>query len=347
MSLPIHIYMQRCLELADHGSGYAAPNPMVGAVLVCNDQIIGEGFHKAFGQPHAEVNAIEDAIQKGKTGLLSESTLFVNLEPCSHTGKTPPCTDLILKYRIPHLVIGMTDPFPEVNGRGIEKLRSAGIKVEVGVLETEARELNKRFITYFEKRRPFVLLKFAQTADRFIAPSAGRNRKISNETTDILVHRWRSQEGAILVGKHTVETDNPLLTTRHWPGKNPLRITIDRQLRLPLSLNIFNADSPTLVFNELKNEIKGNTEFMQIDFQKNILTQILEALYRKKINSVMVEGGSNLIGQFVEQGIWDEAIIITSDKKFGSGIPAPEISGTVFWTIDSTGDTITSLRPNS
>ena len=340
------IFISRCLELAQNGSGQTAPNPMVGAVLVYEEKIIGEGFHHSFGEHHAEVNAINQSIEKGNEHLLNKSVLYVNLEPCSHSGKTPPCTDLIIKHRIPKVVIGCKDPFPEVNGRGIKKLLDAGIKVETGILEKESLELNRRFITFHIKKRPFIILKFAQTSNHYIAPIQNTSKKISNEYTDILVHKWRSEEAAIMVGTKTAELDNPLLTVRKWQGKNPLRVVIDRNLRLPKNINLFDRSSSTLVFNEIKNDIEKNIEFIRIDFNENVIAKIISSLYERKILSLMVEGGRNLLSQFIENNLWDEARIITSDKFFAEGIRSPDIHGRVISASKVTGDNIVILQPD-
>ncbi|MFI5128490.1 MAG: bifunctional diaminohydroxyphosphoribosylaminopyrimidine deaminase/5-amino-6-(5-phosphoribosylamino)uracil reductase RibD, partial [Chitinophagales bacterium] len=251
--------MYRCLELAKLGAGQVAPNPMVGAVLVHDDRIIGEGYHQKYGEAHAEVNCIGQAALSGLTDAISQSTLYVSLEPCSHFGKTPPCTDLIIKHKIPKVVIGCRDPFKEVNGKGIEKLIAAGIEVQQGVLEKECIDLNKRFLTFHTQHRPYIILKWAETADGFMAPPApqGGIREesvrqrllISNEYTNRLVHRWRSEEAAILVGTNTIENDDPELTTRLWPGHSPVRLIVDMNLRLPSSLKVFNGQEETIIFN--------------------------------------------------------------------------------------------------
>ena len=344
--IPDSMFIARCLELAQNGSGFVAPNPMVGAVLVYNNKIIGEGFHQAFGEPHAEVNAINQSIENGNKYLLDKSVLYVNLEPCSHSGKTPPCSDLIIKYGIPKVVIGCKDPFPEINGRGIKKLQEAGIEVVTGILENECTELNKRFVTFHSKKRPFILLKFAQTSNNFIAPVQNSNKKISNEFTDILVHKWRSEEASIMVGTKTAELDNPSLTVRKWQGKNPLRTLIDRKLRLPHNLNIFDNSASTLIFNEIKNEVVKNNEWIKIDFTENVILKIISLLYERNILSLMVEGGSNLLNQFIENKLWDEARIITADTLFAEGIRSPDIHGRLISTSKVTGDNIVILKPD-
>ena len=337
--------MLRCLDLALSGSGNTAPNPLVGAVLVYDNKIIGEGYHAAFGLPHAEVNAINDAIEKGNQGLIEKSTLYVNLEPCSHFGKTPPCCDLIIKHKIPTVVIGMHDPFPEVNGKGIARLREAGIVVEDEILREKCEFLNRRFITFHTKKRPFILLKFARTANHFMAQLNATPKKISNETTDIQVHKWRSEESAIMVGTRTAEIDNPLLTVRKWKGKNPIRITLDRNLRLKKTLHIFDNSTKTIVFTESEEKSEGTIENVKIDFREKIPAQIINALYQRKILSFMIEGGSNLLKQFIDDKLWDEARIITSDEYWNDGLPSPVISGRLIFQSKITGDEITSLYP--
>ena len=244
--------MYRCLQLAQAGAGHVAPNPMVGAVLVYNNRIIGEGYHREYGMPHAEVNCIA-SVKKEDLRLVNKSVMYVSLEPCAHYGKTPPCADLIIQYRIPKVVVGCRDPFPEVNGKGIEKLLAAGVNVTTGILEKECRELNKRFFTFHTQRIPYIVLKWAQSSDGAIAATDGSAIQISNAYSSILVHRWRSEEAAILVGTRTAMLDDPALTTRLWPGKNPVRLVIDRELKLPVSLRLFDESVPTVIFNELKN----------------------------------------------------------------------------------------------
>ncbi len=338
--------MNRCIELARNGMGQAAPNPMVGAVVVHDGKIIGEGFHHAFGQVHAEVNAINKVIENGMEELLEKSTMYVNLEPCNHFGKTPPCTELIIRKKIPRVVTGCLDPFPRINGSGITRLKDAGIIVKTGILEKECLELNKRFITFHRHKRPYIILKYAQTSNHFLAPSGSGNRRISNDYTDILVHKWRSEESSIMVGTNTALIDNPLLTVRHWKGKNPLRIVIDRKCSLPENLNVFNAEAPTLVINEKVNRTDGSKEYIKTDFGNDLVDKVLQILYEKQVLSVLVEGGANLLSQFIEKKLWDEARIITSDKFFDDGIKSPEISGEIYESTSITGDSIVILNPH-
>lgn len=333
--------MYRCLELANRGAGHVAPNPMVGAVLVHDNVIIGEGWHQQYGQAHAEVNCITHLVAPANltvntNELISNSTLYVSLEPCAHTGKTPPCADMIIKHKIPKVVIGCRDPFPEVNGKGIEKLQAAGVEVAVGVLEDECRELNKRFFTFHEKQRPYIILKWAQTGDGYIStspspPLRGRGGEvaagrlfISNEYSNRLVHRWRSEEAAILVGTNTALLDDPALTTRLWPGPSPVRVVLDMNLRLPASLKLFNGSVKTIVLNSSKQVEDGNLFYYKIDKDKNIASQLADALHQLKIQSVLVEGGAVLLQSFIDEGLWDEIRIIKNEELIiNNGLNAP------------------------
>ncbi len=320
-------YMFRCIELARKGAGYVAPNPMVGAVLVQDDRIIGEGWHQRYGEAHAEVGAIGQATQRGLTnGQIS--TLYVSLEPCAHFGKTPPCADLIIRTGIPKVVIGCRDPFEAVNGKGIEKLKAAGIEVVEGVLEKDCRELNKRFFTFHEKKRPYVILKWAQTADGFMAAEPDSSRLlISNEFTNRRVHQWRSEEAGILIGTNTALSDNPELTNRLWTGPSPVRLVLDLDLRLPASLKLFNREQKTIVFNGVKEEEQPNLIYYRLEKNKSLISQLMEALYHLKIQSVLVEGGRHLLNSFIEACTWDEARIITNTKmKTGKGLSASELT---------------------
>lgn len=318
-------YIARCIQLARNGLCNTAPNPMVGAVIVYNDKIIGEGYHVRCGEAHAEVNAIH-AVKDEK--LLKESTIYVSLEPCSHYGKTPPCSDLIISKEIPRVVIGCMDPFSLVAGRGIEKLRKAGIQVTVGVLEEECRQLIHRFITYHTQKRPTVLLKWAQSADGFIDKKRTEGNPIilSTPLTSMLVHKKRAEHEAILVGRKTAMLDNPSLTTRHWQGKNPIRLVIDKDLELPNNLHVFDDTVATIVFTRKQPTASyQQTEFVTLDFTQNIVPQIMETLYEKKIQSLIVEGGSILLQSFIDSGIWDEACIEISPTFLMTGVKAPHI----------------------
>lgn len=318
-------YMRRCLELAVLGKGHCAPNPMVGSVVVHNKHIIGEGYHHHYGEAHAEVNAIHTV--KDKT-LLSSSALYVNLEPCSHVGKTPPCADFIIQHRIPEVVIGIKDVNPQVSGRGIQKLLNAGCKVRIGCLEDECFDLNRRFITYMQQQRPYVILKWAQSLDGYIdrirKPGDVSEPTWINDKVDLaLVHKWRTEEPAIMVGTNTAINDNPQLTARLWYGTNPLRIVIDRNLRLPDTLFLFDGTAKTIVFTAKEAENKENIRYVRIDFSVNILSQILNYLYRQNIQSLIVEGGATLLQSFIDHCLWDEARIFYGDKIMGNGLKAP------------------------
>ena len=348
-------FMQRCLQLAEQGAGHVAPNPMVGAVLVHEGKIIGEGYHQKYGEAHAEVNCIHQAAQNGRVNLISQSTLYVSLEPCAHYGKTPPCADLIIKNKIPKVVIGCRDPFTEVDGKGIEKLETAEIEVTIGILEKECKELNKRFITFHTKKRPYIILKWAQTANKKIAALAlnsdqklnnsakggdsamvaspkGGGREgasrllISNEYSNRLVHKWRSEEASILIGTNTALMDDPQLTTKLWSGPSPIRLVIDMDLRLPSSLKIFNNDAPTIIFNKIKHEEEGSLQYYQVTEDVSLVHQITNALYQLNIQSVLVEGGARLLQSFIDEGMWDEARIISNEQlAIGNGLAAPDL----------------------
>ena len=339
-------YMSRCIQLAQKGAGSVSPNPMVGCVIVHNNQIIGEGYHEKCGQAHAEVNAIASVTNKN---LLKESTLYVSLEPCAHYGKTPPCSDLIVEKQIPHVVIGTIDPFAKVAGKGIEKLKNAGIKVELDILGGECRELNRRFFTYHQEKRPFVILKWAQTRDGFI--DFNRTEENFGEPTWITgpkalkrVHQLRAEEDAIMVGTNTAQKDNPSLTVRHCEGKNPLRIVLDRQLRLQKSLHLFNDSTPTIIFNASEEKTTGNTSYVKIDFSADVLRQVLDHLYSLNQLSLIVEGGQQLLNTFIENNLWDEAHVYTGNKFFKKGIKAPKIAGTPKVTEQIDDDELTIFR---
>lgn len=322
-------YMNRCLQLARLGAGYVAPNPLVGAILVYKDEIIGEGYHQCFGKAHAEVNCI-NSVAKHHQPFIQKSTLYVSLEPCNHFGKTPPCTDLIIKNKIPKVVIACGDSFETVNGRGIQKLKSAGIQVITGVLEKEALQLNKRFFTFHQHKRPYIILKWAQSNNGKIAGNGPERVFITNEITNRLVHQWRTQEAAILVGTNTALKDNPELKARWYPGKNPVRLVIDLQLKLPGSLHLFDGTVQTMVFNLLKTGISNNVSYHKINENEKILPQVLELLYKLQIQSVLVEGGAKLLQSFVDENLWDEAIIVTNTGlNISKGINAPELNNTI------------------
>lgn len=318
--------MQRCLQLATAGAGYVAPNPMVGAVLVFDNRIIGEGYHQAYGGPHAEVNCVNSVLEADRH-LIARSVMYVSLEPCAHFGKTPPCADLIIEKKIPQVVIGCRDPFKQVDGKGVEKLQAAGVQVTLGVLESDCKTLNKRFITFHKQHRPYIILKWAQTANGKIAGDNGDERLlISNEFTNRLVHKWRSEEAAILVGTNTALFDDPSLTTRLWNGPNPIRLVVDMKLRLPSSLQLFNKQVRTIVFNSLRHEEQENLLYYQVTQDVNLVHQITHALYQLKIQSVLVEGGAQLLQSFIDEGMWDEIRVITNNEQVAPhGLPAPRM----------------------
>lgn len=320
-----NLYMQRCLELAAKGLGHVAPNPMVGCVIVHDGAIVSEGYHETFGGPHAEPNAIRRLSDE----VLKKSTLYVNLEPCVHYGKTPPCADLLIHKGIPRVVVGSLDPNPLVAGKGIQKLKDAGIDVVHGVLESQCRELNKRFLTFHEKKRPYIILKWAQTADGFISqwplPETKEDNWITGTDSKALSHQWRSQEQAILVGYNTLINDDPLLTTRLANGNNPLRLILSREADLPMHLQVFNKDAKTVVLNGVKSEMKHFVEYVKIDWA-NKVKDVLDLCYARQISSVIVEGGTNTIYNFMNQNLWDEArIFVNPARQFTHGISAPEI----------------------
>ncbi len=351
---PDIIYMRRCLQLAKLGEGTVAPNPMVGAVLVYDGRIIGEGYHRLYGGPHAEVNCLS-AVTEADRYLIEKSTLYVSLEPCAHFGKTPPCADLIIKERIPHVVVGCRDPFPEVNGKGMEKLVEAGVQVEISTIESECRELNKRFFTFHTQRRPYIILKWAQTHNGFIGNYGKERLLISNAVTNRLVHKWRSEEAAILVGTRTALADDPSLTTRLWPGKNPLRVVVDMELSLPRGLHLFDGTVPTLVINRHKNTIADlrypsfdqyPVQYYQVTTDVSLVQQLLNALYHLNIQSLLVEGGSKTLQSFIDENAWDETRIMTNTNLFvPDGVKAPQLgTGKLTFTERISDDMVSVLR---
>ena len=318
--------MKRCLELAQKGAGLVSPNPMVGCVIVYEDEIIGEGFHQEYGEGHAEVNAINSINDKS---LLNKSTLYVNLEPCAHFGKTPPCANLIIENKIPKVVIGCVDSFSEVFGKGIEKMTNEGIEVIVGILEKESRMLNKRFFTFHEKNRPYVILKWAESKDGFIAPN-NQNEPfwMTSSKSKILVHKWRSEEDAILIGRITAEKDNPSLTVREVTGENPIRLVIDKDLKLSKNLNLFDSNAKTLIFNTIKNDETNSNIFIKTSFT-NLVLNVLKELHKQNIQSVIIEGGTITLQSFIDAKLWDEARIFTTNKELNDGVKSPNIEGEI------------------
>jgi diaminohydroxyphosphoribosylaminopyrimidine deaminase / 5-amino-6-(5-phosphoribosylamino)uracil reductase len=315
-------FMQRGLSLAKLGAGSVSPNPMVGCVIVHEEKIIGEGWHKKYGEAHAEVNAVNSVSDKS---MLSESEVYVTLEPCSHFGKTPPCADLLIKHQVRKVFICNHDPNPLVGGMGIEKLRQAGIEVETGLLENAGRELNKRFFTFIEKKRPYIMLKWAESADGFIAKPNYEAVQISNLLSSRFVHKMRSEEDAILVGTNTARYDNPTLNTRFWTGKNAIRVVIDKELSLPQNLHLFDGSQTTICFNYSIEKQIGSNAFIKMPQNASLEEFIVEELYQRKIQSVIIEGGTILLQSFIDLGLYDEAVILKSKTLLGEGITAPKI----------------------
>lgn len=320
------IYMKRCFQLAECGIGHAAPNPMVGAVIVCDGEIIGEGYHRKCGGPHAEVNAVASVVDKSK---LTRSTMYVSLEPCAHWGKTPPCAELIIKHHIPKVVICNVDPFPKVDGRGIQMLKDAGIEVETGVLEDEGWHLNRRFFTFHSKRRPFIILKWAESADNFIAGKNGEPIAISTPETIRYVHKMRAEEAGILVGTQTVLNDNPSLTVRHWGGENPIRVVLDRNLSIPVESKCFSDDAQTILITELPDNGKypSNVKIASLPFEENGvgLDSLMNCLYENNVQSLIVEGGAKMLQSFIDADLWDEVRVEQNPRLFiKEGIASPK-----------------------
>ena len=318
--------MNRCLELASKGLESVSPNPMVGSVIVYENKIIGEGYHMKYGTEHAEVNAIANVKDKS---LLKDSTLYVNLEPCAHFGKTPPCSNLIIEHKIPKVVIGCVDTFSDVNGKGIMKMEKAGIKVSIGVLEKESRELNKRFFNFHEKKRPYIILKWAKSKDGFIAPK-DQTAPFWMTCSDSkkLVHQYRAEEDAILVGRITAEKDNPYLTVRQATGKNPTRIVIDKDLKLSKKLNLFNNEAKTIIFNTIKTKEIDSNFYIKIEF-KNLIENVLQELYKQKIQSLIIEGGAKTLQSFIDKKLWEEARVFTANRTLVEGVKSPNIKGEI------------------
>ncbi|TAE28327.1 MAG: bifunctional diaminohydroxyphosphoribosylaminopyrimidine deaminase/5-amino-6-(5-phosphoribosylamino)uracil reductase RibD [Cytophagales bacterium] len=324
------LYMTRALELASLGRGFVSPNPMVGCVIVYDDRtgprIIGEGWHQRYGEAHAEVNAIQ-SVRPDDAHLLPEATVYVTLEPCSHFGKTPPCADLLIEKRARRVVVCNDDPNPLVAGRGFAKLRAARIAVETGVLAERGRELNRRFFTQMEQKRPYVILKWAETSDGFIGGPGGRQVAISGPLSQRLVHQWRAEEPAILVGTNTARTDNPRLNVRLWNGPNHTRIVIDKAGQLPATLNLFDGSQPTLIYTHQVARQEGLNTFVHLSAQEPLLPQLLTDLHSRGFQSVFVEGGANLLRSFLEAGFWDEMRVFRSPKLLGEGVKAPVVRG--------------------
>jgi diaminohydroxyphosphoribosylaminopyrimidine deaminase / 5-amino-6-(5-phosphoribosylamino)uracil reductase len=334
-------FMQRAMELACFGAGYVSPNPLVGSLIVHENKVVGEGWHQRYGGPHAEVNAVNSV---GDKYVLKDSTIYVTLEPCSHFGKQPPCADMLIEHSIKRVVVANIDTNPVVNGGGLQKLRAAGVEVITGVLDKKGRELNKRFFTFVEKKRPFIVLKWAETADGFIARKNFDSKWISDEFSRQLVHKMRAHEDAVLVGMRTAQLDNPQLSVRDWSGRNPIRIIIDRFLRLSDKLKVFDGSQKTLIYNVLKHEEFEDFSLIRVD-EEGFLMHLLHDLYKRNIQSVLVEGGAQTLQAFISAGVWDEACIFISPEIFRDGIRAPSISGSLESHIKLHKDWVKILKP--
>ncbi len=320
------IYMHRCIQLAKLGMGYVAPNPMVGAVLVYENCIIGEGYHQQYGGPHAEVNCINSVAEKDKE-FISQATLYVSLEPCTHYGKTPPCANLIIENKIPRVIIGCSDLFAHVNGKGIKLLQEAGILVTVGVMENECLELNKKFFTFHQYKRPYIILKWAQSLNGIIGTNTAERLMISNESANRIVHRWRSEESAIMVGSNTVLADNPKLNNRLWSGNQPIRIVLDRDNKIGNSSYVMDGSQKTIIINSHINNEEGNTTYFKINANQDLLKQVMDYAYQHNMQSILVEGGAILLQQFIDHQYWDEARVITNTSlHVAEGVKAPQLS---------------------
>ncbi|UPZ36310.1 bifunctional diaminohydroxyphosphoribosylaminopyrimidine deaminase/5-amino-6-(5-phosphoribosylamino)uracil reductase RibD [Sphingobacterium sp. PCS056] len=339
-------YMRRCLELAILGAGTTSPNPMVGAVIVCEDQIIGEGYTSPYGGAHAEVNAIQQVLDHygdDAAAKLRQSIFYVSLEPCAHFGKTPPCADLIAKYKPQKVYIACLDPFAQVDGKGVEILKNAGVEVEVGLLKQEALWLNRRFFTRVQKHRPYVILKWAESADGYLGKE-GEQVWISNAASKQLVHKWRAEEDAILVGTKTALVDNPTLTVREWQGKNPKRILIDKLLTVPKEAAIFNDEAETIIFNAVKTEWSGHNKYIELEnFDWYLPQNILYQLYLMDVQSIIIEGGAKTLALFIEANLWDEARVIKSTKNLREGIKAPHLHGILKESVQISDDELKIL----
>ncbi len=338
------LFMQRCFDLALNGMGNTAPNPMVGAVIVSENKIIGEGFHEYFGGPHAEVNAIR-SVKSEYRQHLKDATIYVSLEPCCYHGKTPPCTDLILQTGIKKIVTSTLDPNPLVAGKGLKQLENAGCEIRQGILENKGAWLNRRFITFHQKTRPYIILKWAQSADGFFTKDNQSQHWLTSEQSKRLVHRWRSEEMAVLAGTNTIAVDNPQLTNRFWlnHGKQPWRVVIDKTLRLPADLKVFKDDTSVLIFNEQKSGEENHLRYRQIPFDERLAENILRVLIEMNILSVIIEGGFQTLQSFITRDLWDEARIFTAETHWGKGLPAPALKGEILAKEKVGTDTLTIL----
>lgn len=345
---PIENYMKRAFELAHLGIGKVSPNPLVGCVIVKDGKIIGEGYHQQYGSAHAEVNAVNSVTNKAD---LKGSQVIVSLEPCNHHGLTPPCSEKLIDYEVGEVIIANIDPNPLVNGKGIERLKSAGVKVTTSVLADEGKWLNRRFFTLINHKRPYIILKWAQTSDKFIAREDYSSKWISDEHSRKLVHKWRHEEDAILVGTNTAKIDNPRLNVRDLnvgQPKQPIRVVIDKKLELGSDLHLFNGDQTTICFNTLKDEEKGKVKHMALPDNQHFEEALLSKLAACKTQSLIIEGGSKTLNLFIQKGLWDEARIFTSPESFEKGVPAPDISGEIIFENQVVQDTLTILKnPNN
>ena len=328
------LFMQRALDLARIAQGHVSPNPMVGCVIVYQGQVVGEGWHKKYGEAHAEVNAVNSVDDQS---ILKECTVYVNLEPCSHVGKTPPCADLLIDLKVKKVVVANLDSNPLVAGNGIKKLRAAGIEVITGILDKEGRSLNKRFFTFMEKQRPYIILKWAETSDGFIARENFDSKWISNEFSRQLVHQWRTQEDAVMVGTRTAMHDNPQLNVREWTGRNPVRVVLDRFLRLSGKLHVFDSVQSTLCYNVLIHEEHPNLSRIRVE-ENNFIQNVVQDLHQRKIQSMIVEGGTTTLSLFLDSGLWDEARVFISPKHFEKGVKSPATRGTLIEEHNVQGD---------
>jgi diaminohydroxyphosphoribosylaminopyrimidine deaminase/5-amino-6-(5-phosphoribosylamino)uracil reductase len=320
------LFMRRCILLAAKGAGFVAPNPMVGSVLVYEERIIGEGYHEEYGKAHAEVNCI-NSVREEERHLVSKSVLYVSLEPCAHYGKTPPCADLIIKHQVAKVVVGCRDPFAQVDGKGIEKLQNAGIEVVLGILEQECMELNRRFFTFHTRRRPYIILKWAQSKNQKIANADFSRVLISNAYSNRQVHKWRSEEAAIMVGTNTALQDDPALNARHWTGPNPVRLVVDLNGRLPETLKVFDGRQKTIIFNSYRNEVRENLEFRLVEKEPSLVKALIQACYELNIQSILIEGGNKLAESFINENGWDEARVIeNSELIIHNGLQAPRLT---------------------
>jgi diaminohydroxyphosphoribosylaminopyrimidine deaminase/5-amino-6-(5-phosphoribosylamino)uracil reductase len=318
-------YMKRCLQLAEQAKGHTSPNPMVGAVLVHNDRVIGEGYHHYYGGPHAEVNCIA-SVKPEDRALIPDSTMYVSLEPCAHFGLTPPCANLLVHEKVKKVVLANTDPFARVNGKGIAILKEAGIEVTTHLLEAEGRWMNRRFFGFHTRKRPYVILKWAESEDGFIGTANRQPVAISSNESLMLSHKWRTEESAIMVGYTTALNDNPRLTPRMMEGRHPLRITFDRKLQLPKAHHLFDDSAATWILNDIEETVEGNVHYIKLS-SGDKLQELMDRLYDAHLISLIVEGGGHLLNSFIESGLWDEARVITGAKKMGTGLPAPSLSG--------------------